>query len=212
MYSMESDDHIAHIKYINILRFQKFASLLFSLNKQDEILLNNIERFNVTFHSFISTLCDDKSKVLSENQAILMRSFEAYKLRNQKDKMMYNGNQLNSLSKLNASQVLDQENSSNENDELNSKKILNLMQKQKDMASQEIQEEQISHSLLTAELSETTQILKESTMRIRKSVLEQNMKLDNIEKHSTDNMKSLSEQRKMVCVKLRACLFNLFKL
>lgn len=77
-------------------------------------------------------------------------------------------------------------------------KVLGLLQKQKDMVSQDIQEERISHSLLTAELAETTHILKEATMQIREKVLEQNIQLDSLENYAGSNMASLEEQRKMV--------------
>jgi hypothetical protein len=77
-------------------------------------------------------------------------------------------------------------------------KVLGLLQKQKDMVSQDIQEERISHSLLTSELAETTYILKEATMQIREKVLEQNVQLDSLETYAGSNMASLEEQRKMV--------------
>lgn len=86
----------------------------------------------------------------------------------------------------------------NANDNVESGKILGLLQKQKDISSQAIQEEHITQSMLTAELAESTAILKEATMKISQTVTEQNIQLEDTEKYAELNMKSLEEQRKMV--------------
>ncbi len=77
-------------------------------------------------------------------------------------------------------------------------KIIHLLQEQKDLNTKELESERQTHDLLTYELAEMTSMLKESTLRMRQSILKQNIQLDDIHKEATENMEAVNEQKKQV--------------
>ena len=55
------------------------------------------------------------------------------------------------------------------------KSIQILLQQQKDLSSLEVEEETRRHGLLTAELADLTEVLKETTMQMSASISQQNL-------------------------------------
>lgn len=75
-------------------------------------------------------------------------------------------------------------------------RITQLLQQQKDISTQEIEEERKVQSVLTAELAEMTSVLKEATLQIHSSVASQNIQLDSLQQHTAENMEELNSQKK----------------
>jgi len=75
-------------------------------------------------------------------------------------------------------------------------RITQLLQQQKDISTQEIEEEKKAQAVLTAELAEMTALLKDATLQIHSSVSSQNVQLDSLQHHAVDNMEELHRQKK----------------
>lgn len=81
-------------------------------------------------------------------------------------------------------------------DTTSAERIHSLLQQQKHISTQEIEEENRIQSILTAELADLTGILREATLQMSTSVLEQNIQLDSIAQNASDNFDELSSQKK----------------
>jgi hypothetical protein len=81
-------------------------------------------------------------------------------------------------------------------DTTSAERIHTLLQQQKHISTQEIEEENKIQSILTAELADLTGILREATLQMSTSVLEQNIQLDSIAQNASDNFDELSSQKK----------------
>lgn len=198
-------------KYINVKRFQKFVNLI--LDELSELPSNNsldcMEEINsiiLDFNEFLEVSLKHHfdSKIFQElknnqNNLIYRYSVISEKANNiaLQIKWKSQGNLLNLKDKTNESTEISNEHSNNENI-AKSKKILNLLQTQKTLSIQELEVERLTHQSLTSELVETTALLMESTLRMRKSVLDQNLQLDEVQQHAGDNMKALGYQRKLM--------------
>jgi len=77
-------------------------------------------------------------------------------------------------------------------------RIQMLLQQQKDLSAQELEAERVNHNILSAEAAELTGVLKEATLLMRESVLEQNVNLDSIHLQAQENMAELDEQNKKI--------------
>eukprot|EP00607_Mallomonas_marina_P005583 CAMPEP_0182429958 /NCGR_PEP_ID=MMETSP1167-20130531/35514_1 /TAXON_ID=2988 /ORGANISM="Mallomonas Sp, Strain CCMP3275" /LENGTH=259 /DNA_ID=CAMNT_0024614425 /DNA_START=53 /DNA_END=829 /DNA_ORIENTATION=+ len=75
-------------------------------------------------------------------------------------------------------------------------RIHELLQKQKDLATQEIERERREQAILSSELSELTNILRESSLHISEAVLAQNKSLMMIKDHAASNVEELLTQKK----------------
>jgi len=73
-----------------------------------------------------------------------------------------------------------------------------LLNMQKAITREETETERRMHDLLTSELSEMTETLKGSTMRIHEMIVTQNELLDEIQQDAGENIEELNEQRKVV--------------
>mmetsp|Transcript_4670 Transcript_4670/g.4811 ORF Transcript_4670/g.4811 Transcript_4670/m.4811 type:complete len:270 (-) Transcript_4670:46-855(-) len=81
-------------------------------------------------------------------------------------------------------------------DTTSAERIHTLLQQQKHISTQEVEEETKIQSILTAELADLTGILREATLQMSTSVIEQNIQLDSIAQNASDNFDELSSQKK----------------
>lgn len=82
------------------------------------------------------------------------------------------------------------------NETTSADKIHQLLQKQKDLSSQEIESEKKEQQMLAIELSDLTATLKESSLQINKTVAGQNQNLKMIKSHAISNAAELDSQNK----------------
>lgn len=79
-------------------------------------------------------------------------------------------------------------------DTSSAEKIHLLMLQQKDLTAQALEEERRSHVVLATEVANLTGVLKEATLMMNKSVLEQNIHLDSLQNVAADNQSELEKQ------------------
>lgn len=75
-------------------------------------------------------------------------------------------------------------------------KIQQLMLLQKDLSAQAIETERQNHAILAAEVASLTSVLKEATLQMHRSVLEQNVQLESLQTVAAKNQAELDKQSK----------------
>lgn len=198
-----TEDFSVMCKWIDARRYHYFAislikkvtaSIRLGNTRSNSKLLNVFVNFESSFDELYTKLDNQKVSQLKAEHSEYLLIFNRFKRDIQE--VITNDNfrikNIDSLAKPPGNDL------SNDDKLESGGKILHLMQRQKDLASQELEDEVTAHNTLTAELSETTQTLKEAILKMSRTVQDQTFQLESIEKHADQNMKSLAHQRKLV--------------
>eukprot|EP01036_Dinobryon_divergens_P026969 gene26969-35674_t len=96
-------------------------------------------------------------------------------------------------------------------DTISAENIQTLLLDQRISSAKELESEQRTQMTLLKDLTELTGILKDSTMQISRSVVEQNEQLSSIQLHAEENKEKLDNQRKQLnerSKKMESSLWN----